>query len=202
MTRPGTLARAMAFALLSLCLATSWAPAQQRLGPGQRTQDRQQLERRVRARFAQSMHQRLGLSAEEAQRLDSTVESFMERRQKLVADEQALRGRMAAIAAEQEPSEAEARTVIARMQELREEEVRLFRAEHEALLRVLTPVQLVRFHAMREQLGQRIQQLRGGMGPMTGPPAGRRGGPPPEGDWPDQGTERSPGALPWESPGP
>ncbi|HSW30004.1 MAG TPA: hypothetical protein VLH75_11025 [Longimicrobiales bacterium] len=187
MIRPGTLARGIAAVLLAVSLDASAAVAQQRgLGPGQRPQERQQLERRVRARFAEMMQQRLGLSAEESERLNSTVESFMERRQRLVADEDALRRRMEAIALEQEPTEAEARTLIARMQELREEEVRLFRAEQEALLAVLSPVQLVRFHAMREQLGRRIQQLRGGMGPMTGPPPGGRGGPPPDGAPPER----------------
>ena len=188
MIRPGTLARGMASAFLAISLAASSAVAQQQrgLGPGQRPQERQQLERRVRARFAEMMQQRLGLSAEESERLDRTVESFMERRQRLVADEQALRRQMEAIAVEKEPSEADARAVIDRMQELREEEVRLFRAEHEALLGVLTPVQVVRFHAMREQLGQRIQQLRGGMGPGAGRPPGGRGGVPPDGAPPER----------------
>jgi hypothetical protein len=175
MIRLGSIARGTAVALVATALAVASAPAQQRgLGPGgaQRPQERQQLERRVRARFAEMMQQRLGLSAEESERLNGTVESFMERRQRLVADEQALRRRMEAIALEQEPTEAEAGALLARMQELRDNEVQLFREEQEALMKVLTPVQLVRFHAMREQLGQRIQQLRGGMGPMSGGPPG------------------------------
>ncbi len=199
----GTLARGMAAALLAISLAAGAAVAQQRgLGPGPRTQDRQQLERRVRARFAQMMQQRLGLSAEESERLDSTVESFMERRQRLVAEEQALRMRMESIALDQKLTEAEARTLLSRMQELRDEEVRLFRAEQEALMSVLTPVQLVRFHAMREQLGRRIQQLRGGMGPMGGPLSGGRGVPPPEEDGQGTARESVPGALLWVPPGP
>lgn len=194
MIRPSTLARGMAAAFLAVSLAAGAASAQQR-GMGAGTQNRQQLERRVRARFAQMMQQRLGLSAEDTERLNTTVESFMERRQRLVADEQALRRRMEAIALEQEPTEAEARTLLTRMQELRDQEVRLFQAEQEALMEVLTPIQLVRFHAMREQLGQRIQQLRGGQGPMSGPPPGGRGGPPPGGAWPD--TAFGSPADPW-----
>jgi hypothetical protein len=38
---------------------------------------------------------------------------------------------------------------------------------------VLAPSQVLRFHALRDQMGQRIRQLRGG-GP--GPPGGRRPG--------------------------
>jgi Spy/CpxP family protein refolding chaperone len=174
------LARGMAAALVAASLLVTPAPAQQRgVGPGggQGQQDRQQLERRVRARFAQMMQHRLGLSPEETERLNRTMESFGERRQRLIADEQALRRRMEAVALDREPTEAEAGTLLARMQELRDAEVRLFREEQEALARILTPVQLVRFHAMREQLGQRIQQLRGGGG--MGPAPGGRGGPPP-----------------------
>ena len=202
MIRPGTLARGMAVTLLAASLAVGAASAQQRgMGPG--PENRQQLERRVRARFAEMMQQRLGLSAEQSKRLNDTVESFMERRQRLVADEQALRRRMQAIALEQEPTDAEARTLLARMQELRDQEARLFQDEQQALMQVLTPVQLVRFHAMREQLGQRIQQLRGGggQGPMPGGPPGGRGGPPPGGARPDPTWGSPVDPWPGEPPG-
>jgi Spy/CpxP family protein refolding chaperone len=202
MIRPGTLARGMMVALLAVSLAGGTAAAQQRgMGPG--PGNRQQLERRVRARFAEMMQQRLGLSTEQSKRLNDTVESFMERRQRLVADEQALRRRMEAIALEQEPTDAEARTLLTRMQELRDQEAGLFQDEQQALMQVLTPVQLVRFHAMREQLGQRIQQLRGGggQGPMPGGPRGGRGGPPPGGAWPDTTWGSSADPWPGEPPG-
>lgn len=184
MIRVGRQALAITAALLAVSLITSGVSAQQRRpGMGQGPPNREELERRVRARFAEMMQQRLGLSDEQSDQLNGAVESFMQRRQRLVADEQALRRRMQAIALEAEPTDAEARSLLARMQELRDEEVGLFRAEQEALLAVLTPVQLVRFHAMREQLGQRIQQLRGGQGPGPGrpgagpPAAGFRDGP-------------------------
>jgi hypothetical protein len=46
---------------------------------------------------------------------------------------------------------------------------------------VLTPAQLIRFHAMREEMGQRILRLRGGAEPGVAPrrlppPRGRRPG--------------------------
>ena len=203
MIRPGMIGRGVAAALAAAALLVTSATAQQRgIGPGggQRFQEREQLERRVRARFAEVIQQRLGLSAEESTRLNRTVESFMERRQRLVAGEQVLRRRMEAILLEDEPDEAEARAVVVRMQEMRDAEVRLFREEQEALMTVLTPVQLVRFHALREQLGQRIQQLRGGAGPMPGRPPGGRGVPPPgnPGHGPAPGS--SDGMWPGEPP--
>jgi hypothetical protein len=46
--------------------------------------------------------------------------------------------------------------------ELRLQEATLFREEQEALLAVLTPVQLLRLQDLRQELGQRIRALRGG----------------------------------------
>ena len=96
----------------------------------------------------------------------------MEARQRIFRDDQALRRRMEAVLLEPDPSEAEATALLEQMRIVRGEEARLFQTEQEALLGILTPVQLVRFHAMREQLGRRIQELRGGQGP----PGGRRPG--------------------------
>ena len=44
------------------------------------------------------------------------------------------------------------------------QEARLGQTEQDKLLEVLTPVQVLRFQAMREEMGQRIRRLRG-MGP-------------------------------------
>lgn len=183
MIRSWTLARGLAAVLLAGSLVVADLSAQ-RGPPPQGPGNRPELERRVRARFAEMMKQRLGLSEEQSALLGRTVESFMEQRQRLVADEQALRRRTEAVMLEQAPSEEEARSLLARMLDLREQELQLFRVEQDSLLKVLTPVQLVRFHAMREQLGQRIQQLRGGMGPGgVGRPPG--GGGFPGTEWPD-----------------
>lgn len=177
-------------AVVFLCTLTSVVRAQGM--PGARNPQRQELERRVRARYGEMMRQRLGLSAEQSDRLGQTVDSFADRRQRLLADEQALRRRIEAILLEQDPTDEEASSLLARMQDLRVEEADLFRAEQEALQQVLTPVQLVRFHAMREQLGKRIMQLRGGQGP---PGPGRR----PGGGFPG-GAAGDPWG--WELPGP
>jgi hypothetical protein len=155
--------------------------------PGARNPSRHELERRVRARYGEMMKERLGLSGEQAERLGQTVDSFADRRQRFVADEQALRRRIEAMLLEQDPTDEEASSLLARMQDLHVEEAELFQDEQEALLQVLTPVQLVRFHAMRDQLGQRIQQLRGWQrppGPARRPGGGGFPGGLPGGLWP------------------
>ncbi|MGD8320247.1 MAG: Spy/CpxP family protein refolding chaperone [Gemmatimonadota bacterium] len=151
--------------------------AQQR--PPERRMDRMELERRVRARFGQMVKERLGLTDEQAARLAETVESFRQDRQSLFREEQALQKRVEAALLEGGPSDDEARTLLDQMQKLQFDEAKLFQSEQEALLQVLTPSQLVRFHALREQMGRRIQQLRGGPG-MSGRrgPGGGPGGPP------------------------
>jgi len=174
MTRLTTFARAAGTALLTLSALTAGLTAQ-RMPQGNRNPQRMELERRVRERYATMVKERLGLSEEQSQQLEQAVESFREPRERLTTDEQALRRRIEAILIEQNPSEDEARSLLQRMQELRVEETRVFQGEQEALLQILTPLQVVRFHAIREQLGQRIQQLRGGpMGPGR-PPGGGEG---------------------------
>lgn len=172
-----TLARGVAPALLVLALGASDVAAQRQRGPGPRTGDRAELEQRVRARFAEVMKERLGLTAEQAEALGRTVDSFRENRRQLFTDEQDVRRRMQEMLMNSDPSDEEGLELLRRMEELREEEARLFQAEQRALLEVLTPVQVVRFHAMREQLSQRIQELRGGGGPPRGPRPGGPGGP-------------------------
>jgi Spy/CpxP family protein refolding chaperone len=146
----------------------------QRRGQGRRQgQDRAELEGRVRARFGQMVQERLGLNEEQSERLGQIVAGFQEERMLLAREDRALRARMQAVLLEESESEEEAMELLARVQALRLQEATLLQSEQEALLEVLAPSQVLRFHALRDQMGQRIRQLRGG-GP--GPPGGRRPG--------------------------
>ena len=144
----------------------------QRVPGAGRAQDRAQLEQRVRARFAETMQRRLRLTEEQSRGLEDVVKGLQADRMALERDEQALRQRMQAILADDQASEEEATQVLQRMVDLRAQEARLFQEEQDRLLEVLTPIQAVRFHAMREQLAQRIQQLRGGPAGMGRRPGG------------------------------
>ncbi len=168
--------------VLALVGATGAPLSAQRGPPGRMgQQDRTELERRVRERFGQMVKERLGLDDAQAQRLNETVMSFQEDRMSLWREEQAVRKRVEALLLEGGDDQAEARALLQRMQELRMEEARLGQTEQDKLLEVLTPVQVLRFQAMREEMGQRIRRLRG-MGP--GGPGGM--GP---GALPDLGVE-------------
>jgi len=156
--------------------------------------DRAQLEERVRAQMGRLMRGRLGLDEAEAERLSEVVTGFDGRRRELFAQEQAARRRVEAVLREGSDDEDEARELITRMWELRQEEAELFREEQEALLDVLTPIQVLRLQELRQDLGQRIRALGGGRGGRSGvaPGAGSSRGPGP-GSRGRQGAVRSPG---------
>jgi Spy/CpxP family protein refolding chaperone len=159
--------------VLALAGTTGAPLSAQRGPPGRMGQpDRTELERRVRERFGEMVKQRLGLDDEQAQRLNETVMSFQQDRMSLGREEQAVRKRVEALLLESGDNQAEARELLQRMQELRLQEAKLWQTEQDKLLEVLTPEQVLRFQAMREEMGQRIRRLRGGG------PGGGRGMPP------------------------
>ncbi|MCG6987662.1 MAG: Spy/CpxP family protein refolding chaperone [Gemmatimonadetes bacterium] len=160
---------------LMLALVVSPLAAQRlpmRAGPGAQ-RNRQELEQRIRARFAQMIKQRLGLDDETASALDSTVQAFRPEREQLARDQEALRKRVQAFNIEGNGSDPEAQQLLDRMSELRQRENQLYQSEQDSLRKVLSPSQLLRFNLMRDQLAQRIQQLR--MGGMMGGGRGLRG---------------------------
>lgn len=175
MTVTSRLVRAGAVLLVLGVLGTSPLSAQ-RPGGGGRAQDREQLEQRVRMRFAETMRQRLGLTEEQSKALAEVVDGLQADRMALRRDEEALRLRTEAIVTADQVSDEEAREVLQRMEELRLREARLFQSEQQKLLEILTPVQVVTFHVMRAQLGARIQQLRGGPPGPGRRPGGMDGG--------------------------
>ena len=155
------------------------APAVAQRGQGRQDMDRAQLEERVRAQMGRLMRERLGLDEAEAERLSEVVRGFDGRRRELFAEEQATRRRVEAVLLESGADQDQARELITRMWELRQEEAELFREEQEALLDVLTPVQVLRLQELRQDLGQRIRALGGGRGGRPGLAPGGRAGPGP-----------------------
>lgn len=176
----------LALAVLLAVPASSSAQGQM---PGRR--GRADLEQRVRARFGQMVKERLGLTDEQSKRLGQVVQGFQDDRMQLQRSEAAVRGRVQTLLREANPPDQEARELMRQMASLREQEERLSAQEEDSLLTVLTPSQLLRFYVLREQMGQRIRQLRRGQGPAgRGSPG--RGGPPGGGGLPE-GTSR----VPW-----
>ena len=140
--------------------------------PGPRDQ-RGRMEQRIQARFDDLVRDQLELNGQQGRQLGDLVEGFRQRREELALRERQSRDRLLRRSEEirqgREFSDQEASAALEEIVALREEEARLFREEQEALSDVLTPQQLFRFVAMREELAQRIRRIRSGEGPPGGP---------------------------------
>jgi hypothetical protein len=112
------------------------------------------------------------MSPEEVQ---GVMESFQEDRMGLARTQASLRHRLQdpGLPAIQDP---EAQALLQEMVQLQERELALYRQEQEQLLTHLSPSQLLRLYALREQMNRRVQQLRQGRGGPGGPPGGGLGG--------------------------
>jgi len=160
-------------ALLAIPAEAQRSGANRRSEAPQNAEERAQLERRIRARMGQMMRERLGLSEDEAAALSQIAETYDVQRREMFRQEQALRRRVEALGLERSGDQEEALGLLDRLIELGEQEVELRRAEQEALLDVLTPIQVLQLHAFRQQIGERIRRLRSGEAQR-----GRRGGGP------------------------
>ena len=161
--------------LLVMALLTSGAEAlaAQRRGPQEPggARQRQEMQRRIQARFDNLVQEELGLSDDQVQQLQEAVEDFRERRVEFAQRERSMRGRIVGLGARgggQELTDQEASEVLGEMLELSGDEAALFREEQEAFLQILSPPQVVRFIVMRQRFGDRIRNLRGGGGPARG----------------------------------
>ena len=139
---------------------------------------------RLQAGFNRSIQAQLGFSQEVMQSLQSVMRSFQQDRSSLNQAQATLRYRLRNPALS-ELGEDEARALIQEMVDLQQRELDLYKREQEELLKVMSPLQLIRFYRARDELGQRVQQLRqgrgqgggpGGVGGMATPPGGRGGG--------------------------
>lgn len=150
---------------------------------------RLELEQRLQQGFGRAIQNQLGLDAETLRSIQGVMQSFQEDRRSLNQAQASLRYRL------RDPglpnlSEEDARSLLQEMVVLQERELDLYRREQAELLKFLSPLQLLRFYRAREELGQRVQQLRqgrGGGGPGgglmpgmgAGPGGGIGGAPPP-----------------------
>jgi hypothetical protein len=158
-------------------------------GRGQ-AQSRQIMEARIRQAFAERLRVELGLTEEQFQGVQASLEEFQEERRELAQRERATRLRIQAVLEAGEREDSEADGLLRDMVSLREAELDLFKREMDALADHMTPEQRLRFIVLRDRLNQRIQGARGrGPGPGTGPGPG---GAPAGSGGPDSGQPLGP----------
>jgi Spy/CpxP family protein refolding chaperone len=165
-------------AVVSMAAAVTLLPAlaaAQVAPPPGGQRHRMEMEQRLHAGFGQMVQNRLGLGREKVAALQGVMMAFQQDRMELNQARATVRFRLREQALQRMP-EAEARALLEEMVRLQEREVDLYRREQEELLKVLTPLQLVRFYGLRESLGQQVQEIRQGRGLGRGPGGGGLGG--------------------------
>jgi hypothetical protein len=172
---------------LALIVALIFGPlevgAQVTPPPGGQRQ-RLELERRLQQGFHRQIQSQLGLDESTMVQIRGVMQSFQQDRRALNQNQAALRYKLRNPALA-ELEETEARELLQEMVDLQQRELELYKQEQEELLKVMSPVAVLRFYKAREDLGMRVQQLRqgrgqgGGRGGVGGgdlPRAGRGGG--------------------------
>lgn len=127
-------------------------------GGGGPPEGREHLERRVRERFDALIRTELDIDEATSTRLRETMESFLPERRELGMRHGQLRNRMREL--DSVLPAAEARSILDALVEVQQEEVALFAREQAALLEFISPGQLLRFYALRDQFGERVRRLR------------------------------------------
>jgi hypothetical protein len=150
------------------------AAAQVNPPPGAQRQ-RLELERRVQQGFHRSIQNQLGWDQAKMQGLQEIMRSFQQDRMALNRAQASLRYRLRDPALP-DMTEGEASALLEEMVSLQEQELDLYKMEQEKLLEVMTPLELVRFYRARDNLGQRLQELRQGRGRPGGQAGGVGGG--------------------------
>ena len=146
-------------AFLALLMGLGFTPLQSQVRPPGQQRQRQQMERRADQGLARLVQNQLGLTQEQMPPLQEVMQSFREDRRAIGQAQAALRYRLRNPALG-ELSDDGAREILAEMVRVQEAELDLYRREQERLLTVLSPNQLVRFYRVREEWGQRIQEMR------------------------------------------
>jgi len=156
-----------------LTLAPLAGSAQVTPPPGGQRQ-RMELERRLRLGFQRTVQNQLNLGEDQLSRLQEIMQSFQGERSELNRAQASLRYRLRDPALP-DMSDDDARAILQEMIDVQARELDLYRREQEALLSLLTPVQLVRFYRLRDDLGQRVEELRRGRGMGPGGGGGNGG---------------------------
>jgi len=142
--------------------------------PGGQRQ-RMEMEQRLQLGFQRSVQAQLRLDPEQLQSVQAIMQSFQEERRALNRAQASARYRLRDPALP-DMGEDEAMALIQELVDLQQRELELYKAEQGELLKVMSPVQLLGFYRMRDDLGQRVQELRQGRGPGGGQ-GGGQGGP-------------------------
>jgi hypothetical protein len=140
------------------------------------TPQQQVLAREIRRTFSTVVRRQLGLSDEQAKKLNDVDTRYQRQRTEVGRDERAARLalRTALEDSTAKPDDAKIDEYLGRLVKAQHRRADLLEAEQKDLSGFLSPVQRAKYLGLREQLTRRISQLR-----QDAPVAGRRGARPP-----------------------
>lgn len=148
----------------SLLLLMVAAPADGQDRRERRQEDRQEMERRIRAQMSRMIREELDLTEAEYEPVSAVMNQFGDERRRLARSERELRRELESVLEGRAEDTTDAGSVLRSLVEIREREATIFRQEQEALLEILTPVQVLQLHSLRERISRRIRELRGRRG--------------------------------------
>ena len=148
----------------SLLLLMVAAPADGQDRRERRQEDRQEMERRIRAQMSRMIREELDLTEAEYEPVSTVMNQFGDERRRLARSERELRRELESVLEGRAEDTTDAGSVLRSLVEIREREATIFRQEQEALLEILTPVQVLQLHSLRERISRRIRELRGRRG--------------------------------------
>ena len=164
-----TMARSLATILLLALLTLLPEPALAQRGQTGAPESREQLERRVRERFESLIRKELSIDEATSTRLRMMAEQFAPERRQLARQRGELRRAMRSL--DDLLPAAEAQAILDDLVEVQRAELEMLVRERAALLAFLSPGQVLRFYALRDQFGDRVRDVRDrptGRGPGGG----------------------------------
>ncbi len=144
-----------------LWLALPAALRAQEPGPPPRRPDRAELQAQVLDRFINIAAKDLSLQDRQRDRLTEVVRRTMQRRRQLATESIQIRDQLAVALRSDRTEDAEFSRLLRRLDELREEEMELWRQENTDLSGFLTPRQHAQFLALRARFNERVMRMRG-----------------------------------------
>ena len=125
---------------------------------------RARVEEMIRERFNSKVRKELNLTEEQHQRLEEILTVFHEQRLELSEKSRNIRRQMIFLGSGSEDgfSEDKYNETLHKMIEIREEELQLLREEQSALSELISSRQILRYLVIREELKQRMDNIRKG----------------------------------------
>src|SRR4051812_15794745 len=168
----------MTIAIATLALGAAPIAAQQpgtSAPPAVRDTGRAGLEGEIRERFARAVKQRVGLNDDQMTRLQQVSAKYEQQRRPLALEERSTRLQLRGIVVnEQAADQKQVDALLTKLVDIQKHRLQIVESEQKDLSGFMTPVQRVKFMAMREQLRRRVEQMRAAPGARGA--RGARGG--------------------------